>query len=74
MSDAQGVPAGGSGLSAKTYMQGTLDEIVKVGGRTSIRVLLALANSPFLSVPLVCFRGLSYSKKEELQHRETYLN
>lgn len=36
MSDAQGVPAGGSGLSVKTYTQSTFDAIVCVRGRTSV--------------------------------------
>lgn len=36
MSDAQGVPAGGSGLSVKTYTQSTFNAIVRVRGRTSV--------------------------------------
>lgn len=44
-------------------MQSTLDEIGRVRGRTSVKVLLALGNNHFPSTLLLCFRGLYWSKK-----------
>lgn len=63
MSDAQGVPAGGSGLSVRTRTQSTLDAIVSVRGRTSVRGLLAFPCHFSVSNVFIKIR-------KQLQHRQ----